>query len=325
MRIQRVIKTIEWLERVLLPTEFFDCLMRSRAEGPDTSTPERVLTLSEALQRLSRVAPRIESNPAAMEVLAAFKLEGLLTLETGQQLLRDMIQPGEKRPSQELARSLLVNWNKIRNCKKPLTLLTIPAELRGEEEPDDILSLQLRTPEGKELPLAELTTAMKLIQDLYDNLARVYKKEEAGRLVIVKIESGSTVEINAKGAGGVVKELTKFFMDAWEILRYRGPDKVMANNEALLSTLDVHKKIEGSGLEPEEKRRLKRLIVSNTVKLIGLGVLPAEVEDEESVSNVELLEVFSQKMLPAPKEVSKPKSRKRQPATKKAKTKPKKG
>lgn len=302
MRAQEVIKTIYWLESLLEGTRFFSEPPRGGEQNKNTAA--LIMQFSKALYRLGKILPIIEGNAAAIKVLAAFDLSELLTEEMGERLINEIIEPATPDIVSEMHRKLFYQWRDMIKFVEPLSTLTTPTELRKKEESEDIFSLQLRRAEGRELPLDELTKAMTYMQKLYDDLANIYEKEEAGRLSLVKIESGSTVEINAKGSGEVVKELRKWFMEAWRMLRSRKPDKVVAHTEAILNSLDALERIDNANISDEEKTRMRRSLVGNTVKLLRLGVLPAEVEDQESINNVDLLDGYAQKLLPAPAEIS---------------------
>lgn len=295
MRTQRVIETIKLVQTVIEETGLIS-LIEPR---PDMKERDFKAVLG-VMTRFSKALTSFEQNPDAIKVLDAFGLGALLHLESLNKLMIDTLATDHRMFSATY--SIYSAWNVMRSCVEPIAALTTPAELRAEE-PGDILSLQLRMVEDRQLAIQELGKVIAHIQTLYDTFAHVYAgKHEVGRLTLVKIESGSAVEVNMKGAEGIVKELRIFFMEAWKILRYRGLHKIMAQNEAFLSTLDVLQKIDHLQIDDEQKKRFTRAIVENAVKLIGQGVLPAEVQDEEMVNNVQLLQDFSPKLLTGPNE-----------------------
>ena len=166
--------------------------------------------------------------------------------------------------------------------------------------PGDVLTLNI-APQSERAAVSVLSRSTELLNDLYEATALAYHKKAEG-LLIVKVESGSSIRLDCKGLGDVVKHLKDFILEAWHKVRHKRPEEVIENNKALLSSLaiidHINSCVSHHGLSPEEGEALRRRVVKDALGLFECGALIAEIPAAENVNNTRLLGGFSPKLLP---------------------------
>ena len=256
---------------------------------------------------LGEISAAISRNERAIEILKAFGLECLLPGKMPSELIdalvgKDRGEPG-KRP--EIYEKLVSPWFVMTHCVGPIETLTMPEELRSEESPDGLLSVEIRREGEDPVPMSCLAMTSTLLEDAYRAVARAYGTDDAGVLTIIKVESGSGIRIDCKGLGEPVKHVKDLIIEAWNKLRHKRAEALVENNRAVLSSLMVIEHIsqrqKDGDLSPEEAEKLKRRVTQAACGLFECGALIAEIPEEETVHNTKLLAAsFLPKQLPAP-------------------------
>jgi len=149
--------------------------------------------------------------------------------------------------------------------------------------------------------------------------------DKAGKLTLVKIESGSEIRIDLRGMENAIKHLKDFILEVWHKLRHKRVEEVIENNKAILTSIKTIQYIDDSkkndSLTHEEAETFKHNIIKSTLGLFEHGAVIAEIPDKEVVDNTKLLESFSPKLLTEAILVKKPKKVISRRKTNKGKTK----
>ena len=198
------------------------------------------------------------------------------------------------------------------SCVEPIETLITPKELKNGAKPTGILAVEVRREAEESFQLSTLADTIASLCSLYSAFARVYDHKGQGELTLVKVENGSTLRLDCRGVGDVVKHVKDFVMEAWFKLRHRRSHEVIENNKALLSSLEVIQELDkqekNDALSREEAEKLRRDILRSTQRLFENGALIADIPPKGTVDNNKLLGNFSPKLLAAPKNGSKSKA-----------------
>lgn len=320
MQTLTIIKTIRWIDS-LIDTETKDIFMGLDPIRTDQKTDVPLIAiLTKALHQIASAAAEIRKNPDAVEILKAFSLDIILDGDVMADLTSKVVMgdPND-RGGNEYLKIIVPNWKNMIACVDPIDLLNTPDELKRDEKRDDIISLEIRYREDRRVDLSDLSKVAGLLQKAYETVADIYGKSTKSRLSIIKMDSGSAIRIDCKGIGEVVKHLKDFYIEAWNKLRHKRAEEIIANNKAMLSSLAVMDRIatleKDKSIGPEKAELLRRGVLDSTLGLFECGALLTEIPSQETVDNSLLLETFSPRLLEAPKEKStlKP-SRKRKAA-----------
>lgn len=180
--------------------------------------------------------------------------------------------------------------------------LTIPKEVRSEQDFDDVLTVELKY--GHEVnPQASAVAGVLLnITKLYEAVAVASGYREFTPLTVVYITSGTGFRFDFKGLGEPIKHVKSIFVDAWFNIRHRKADDFQRNGKAVLEGLNILKQIQShsktNALNPEDANRLSQQITKSMLELFEAGALLREVPDVENVSNKSLMQGMQQKLLP---------------------------
>ncbi len=306
MQTLEVINTIQWIESlfdeetkvVLFSWELFS--------GPTDARGDFSPRFLKATHELASASTTIVQNPNAMKVLEAF---GLSQLTDRDYLSKIALRASGEGPSTDLTnlvKEIIIGWKMMVSCRGPLESLTIPDELRSEDVPPDIISLELRYAEKRAPNLEDFSKVAQLLQELYITVARIYRKKDEGALVIIKVDSGSSIRIDCKGLGDVIKHLKDFVIEAWNKFRHKRAEEVIENNRAILSSLAVMdhiaKREKDNSLKPEEAGQLRVRVLNATLGLFKCGALLTDIPPQETVDNTVLLQSFMPKLIEAPKD-----------------------
>jgi hypothetical protein len=304
MQIQRVLSTIEWTHEQFEPIgdilfKVLPTQLREHMHVPQQPRNEPSAELLEGLHRAGAVLQTVKANPDAVSVLEAFGLAALLDekflINATMVATRGDEQTADKFYREYYSRVLEL-WNRTLFLAKSLTTLVIPEDLRSDKT-GQLLSVELT--ERAELSPQTVMEVLKATTSLYDAIAAatLRKKEGTPPLTIVKIESGTGLTINFKGVGEVVKETKNLIIEMWHKHRHKRVEEIINHNRAVASSIDVIAKIDSQvkkhAVPHEEGERLKRVIVSSTLKLFNDGALIIDVPIMEVVDNGKLLSDFN--------------------------------
>ncbi len=326
MQTLQVIRTIRWIQALYSEEtqQFFGAVRGMMSEPENTKFTGQIISV---FLEMTRNNVRINNNPQALEVLEVFSLIGLANDDFINSMFESLVHKDGGHDMFRIFYSTISRpWYRMVSCVEPFETLTTPDELKGGKLPDDIISLEIRRSSQKPHRLADLSEAAKLLEAAYTTTARAYGKNGEMQLVVVKVDSGSSIRIDCRGADAVVKHLKEFIIEAWSKFRHKRPEEVMENNKAILSSLAVFQRIavreKDKSLSREEAEQLRRKVLSSTLGLFERGALIIDIPDEEVVNNTELLQGFRPKLLEAPKEKPAMRTRKKsvKPRSKKAAT-----
>jgi len=302
MRAIEVISTIDWIAEQ--SGDFRAVLIQvldryQRGSESERSSPSEIYEL---VHRHGRLMDVLSSNPSAVEVITAFGLEEKLLQPKYLlgKLARDVKSPHEmlgglwtelRRPLEELIA-----------VAKPLSTLVIPAEMQtsgpGKE---DILSVNLNR---ETLDLAVVMKTMSDLESLYDAVNRIHGNSAFSPLQILKIESGTSLTVNLKGLGEVIKQLKELIIEVWTKHRQKRVDEILDHHKVMASGIklidEIEKCVRKKSITPEDGTRFKRSILKDTLSLFGNGALIEEIPAIEKVNNLALLGAFGPKLLAAP-------------------------
>ena len=304
MQTFQVIRTIKWID-MIIPDNAKRMLFgiqniaRERQPDPPNRMVEERMT---AANQIGAAMIDISRNPDAVTVLHAFGLSDLLNQEIIiKKFTMDIVEREESEDKFGKLRGSYIGM--IRNVEA-WQKLTIPKDLQAKEPPDDFLTLNIIIPKSKSATVAMLSQSTSFLNDLYEAVAKVYNKKVEGDLVVVKIESGSSIRVDCKGLGDVVRHLKEFLLEAWHKIRHKRAEEVVEKNHALVSSLAIIDQIDScvikKSLSKEEAEALRRRVLKGAFGLFECGALIEEIPSEEKVDNTKLLKSFSPKLLPAP-------------------------
>lgn len=307
MQTQKVVKTIRWIQSLIATKELKNFLFAENIE--EISRSDFVFYI----QEVGRISEIILQNAYAVEVLKNFGLGFLLDRAALSKRLSWLISPervraggGTKEPQDVKEDPIFIAWQCMIGCVTPLENLTIPKELHGDKVPENILTMEIRSPIQRATSLPQFAKAVSLIEEVYESVVRVYRTEGNGSLTIIKVGSGSVIRIDCKGLGEPIKHLKDLIIEAWYKLRHKKAEKIIENNKAILSSLAIMDEIADRErdkiLEREEAEQLRRKIITSVYGLFEYGTLIAEIPEKEMVQNAQLLlSSFIPKQLAPPK------------------------
>lgn len=319
MQVLEVVRTLRWI-RSLFAEETVDLLFNwEPTYSQDGKREVSSLSILSAIQDLASVSRTIRQNPHAVELLKAFNLEMILDNVFIARFGLEAIMAAEDNLIRKRLREIRPAWLTMTRCVNALDKLGTPPELKDEKLKASIVSLELRHRGRRKPNLLDLSRASGLLQELYATTARIYGTKNEGRLTILKVDSGDTIRIDCKGVPDVVKHLKSFIKEAWYRIRHEKAEKVFANNKVMLSSLALVREIaaqEGKGtFSAEEAELLRRRAVNSVLGLFECGGLLVDIPAEEKVDNIDLLESFMPKLLPAPQKMAKVKRKKKKKRT----------
>ncbi|UPL48753.1 hypothetical protein [Hymenobacter sublimis] len=294
MQTLTAIQTIEWIDSL-----FSLKVKEGLFMGALRVQEDKVSSVLEVTHELARLSSIISENKNAVRILKAFELTQLADISFGPKYAQAALtqKAGEPRNPTFL---LSNKWRVMITAAKVWKELTIPAELKITETNDSLISIELQFEEIAP-PASVLSKAINAIEELYESIRSAYQIEGNETLKIIKADSGSDVRIDLKGAGGVIKHLKDFFLEAWHKIRHKRAEEVVENNKALLSSLAVVQQIESlvssGSITNEEGERLKYRIINSTISLFDSRALPGNIPINENVNNVKMLDRFSPKLL----------------------------
>ena len=306
MQTRTVINKIRWI-RSQLPDGLEERLFSER----DTEEAVRGGGI-EFVHDTTRFTEVVSRDAAAVDILRAFDLRALVDRkETVQWLELLMVSAKHHDRDESAARSgpledsVAIAWRIMMGSVDPIEKLTTPEEMRTPELPETYISFEIASIAAENTPLSRLAKAAAFAEEAYETVCRVYKTEGSRTLVIVKVESGSSIRIDCKGLGEPIKHLKDLILEAWHKLRHKRAEEVLVNNEAVLGSLaaieQINLRVADGSLSPEEAEKLRRTIIASVCGLIECGALIAEIPSQETVENTKLLDGFVPKLLPPPK------------------------
>lgn len=310
MQTRKVVKTIRWIQS-LIPKQVRDFLFLESIK--EVSRKDFVFNI----QEVGRISEIISQNAYAVEVLKNFGLGFLLDRDDLTKRVSWLISPeaervrlargeGGEKPEDVKEDPIFIAWQCMIGCVTPLENLTIPKELHGDKVPENILTMEIRSPIQRATSVPQFAKAVFLIEEVYESVVRVYRTKGNGSLTIIKVGSGSVIRIDCKGLGEPIKHLKDLIIEAWYKLRHKKAEKIIENNKAILSSLAIMDEIVARErdkiLEREEAEQLRRKIITSVYGLFECGTLIAEIPEQEMVQNAQLLlSSFIPKQLPPPK------------------------
>jgi hypothetical protein len=319
----RAIQTIRWIIKQV-PEEaaalFFSHALFGQGD-PAASKLNAAIGVSLAM---TRAAAHIEANIDAVEVLKAFGLTSAFSSEYLAAFLRAVSDhKADDKFAQDHWSVTVGRWRVMTGCVRPIETLVIPMELGSGRVPDDIISIEVEQDSSGQVSLQNLADAIKHLDGLYSALARLDHPNANSelRLHVISIQSGSSVRIDCKGLGDVVRHLKELVLEGWRNIRHRQLDNFNDHLDGLRSALsvmgEIDQKVADRTIGPEEGEQLKQIVTTEMLGLFECGALPAEIVRRESVNNQKLLREFSPKLLtgsteplsPAPAKAKKSKPR----------------
>lgn len=202
-----------------------------------------------------------------------------------------------------IASILLMRYDRMVTCVKPLMALTIPPDLLNEQR-EGVLAVNLSDRES--LNLKVLAKVIDEVEALYDTINRIFGRTEAPPLQIIRIESGSNLRIDLRGLAETVKELKSAVLEIWTKHRHKKADEIIDQHRVVSSGIEVLTQIDNrvkkKELTGEDGVRFRRAIVQSTLGLFKSGALIDEIPPIEVVDNVKLLDGFAYKLLAAPRD-----------------------
>jgi hypothetical protein len=264
---------------------------------------ETTASFLKGLVDLSKFAVDAKRHPYALEVLEAFDLGSLVTPSFEEQLRRAFATlHSTQEPLSTLLRELRVKYERMVACERALDLLTTPEILRQPDIIERIISVEIHYRPDRLISALDLSETIATLQNLYAAVATIAGTQTEGRLLIVKVESGSSIKIEFDG---IFSEPVKMFKDLllefWTTYRHRKVEDLIQKNRAAESSLGIIDLIRNNAsLPPEQKQKLMDTVFKDTLDLYKGGVLPVGLPREEDVDNVKLLEQFSPRLLEGP-------------------------
>ncbi|MGC2743466.1 MAG: hypothetical protein WA672_09775 [Candidatus Angelobacter sp.] len=293
-----VIRTIYWIKSQIpasVQEIFFSRMLVARHEK---IAPEVIFKVTHEMAAVSTI---IKRNPDALAVLKAFGLLAMVDPDYISRIASSALSE-KGASSREHYEQVVKPWETMMESTVPWQKLTTPAELLQKEMPQDLISIDIRVPEGS-VPLPMLLGAVESLGSAYSAMARVYlpDSDAEAKLQILSIQSGSAIRIDCKGLPEVVKHLKEFFLEAWSKVRHKRAEEVIERNSAVLSTLGVLDEIDArkklGTLGDEEAETLKRTLVDSALGLFSCNAVLAETRPIDIVDNNKLLAQFSPKLL----------------------------
>lgn len=301
MRTLKVYETIKWIETVCEgPVRDFVLEGQTTSEK-DTKNLEFIISIS---HQAGKIATTLSQNPDAVEILETFKLGKLLDDEYLTKIITSLVKDRttfQADPHKEITGP----WQLMTQSLIPWSELIIPDELTTNEKASNLLTLEIRE-FSQPISLLLLADVLKQIEEVYEDIARVYEIPNAGKLSIVKIESGSNISLHCLGGGEVIKHLKDFIIQVWEKIRYRTSDKIMKELQTVSETLKVieqiQKMVANGLLSPEVGKQLIYKMIAAVLRLFKKGVTIPEIPQTEIVDKSNILKSITALELPAPKD-----------------------
>ena len=145
---------------------------------------------------------------------------------------------------------------------------------------------------AKSFDLERIETILPLIDDLFQQLCRVYEIEPASPKIMY-MDSGSGLIIGLKGADKVITAIQSLFLTFWEKIRFQKFDEIDRKLETIGSSLDVLEKINvrrtSGSITEEDAKRLSHLITNDVLQLFENGASLREIQKAETIENRKLL------------------------------------
>lgn len=301
MRTLNIYETIKWIEKVC-DGPVRDFLLEGRTTSEkDTKNLEFIISIS---HQAGKIATTLSQNPDAVEILETFKLGKLLDDSYLTKIITSLVKDRstfQADPHKEITGP----WRLMTESLIPWSELTIPQELTTKEKASKLLTIDIRE-FSQPLSLLLLADVLKQIEEIYEDIARVYEIPNYGKLSIVKIESGSIISLHCLGVGEVIKHLKDFIIQVWDRLRYGKSDKIMKDIQTLAEALKAIEKIQelvaNKALNPEMGKQLIYKMIATVLKLFKKGVTIPEIPGTEIIDNTRILKGLSVLELPAPKD-----------------------
>ncbi|MCH8033216.1 MAG: hypothetical protein IH950_05585 [Bacteroidetes bacterium] len=327
MQTLEVIKAINWIDSQI-SEETKKTIFSIESIRKVKDEREMIRFLITGFLELIKLNELLTSNENAMIVLKSFDLEEITEIAFLQNNILDFSMP-EQEPKghkvEQMRFRFQNRWFRMIESSKIWQKLTTPIELLDTTKHKDLITLNIKQSKDDATSIELIIEVLDLFEKTYLSIADIYKIDKAGKLTLVKIESGSGIRIDLRGIGEAVKYLKEFILESWHKIRHKRVEEVIENNKAILTSIKTIQYIDESekndSLTHEEAERFKHNIIKSTLGLFEHGAVIAEIPDQEVVDNTKLLESFSPKLLTEAKVVKKPKKAISRRKTKKDKTK----
>jgi hypothetical protein len=298
----KVVETIKWIDSQISDTvKEFVLSNRLFQPGSGKDSDTTINTVLSATHDWARNAQTIQTNPSAVKVIEAFGGASFLRDNAPSDFAKLALAQAQRANSRaEHFGSIVMPFRNMFESLGPWEQLTVPQILRDKVSSAELLSITIDSKEFTSL--RTLREVLGHIESVYDTLARLSGTKPES-LEIVSIQSGSSVNINLKGSGELLKEFRLLVGDLWSMLRFKSQNDQIANNNVLISSLgvmkEIDKRIKDRSLVPEEAEKMKRALARGMLGLLNCHALPTERAGVEIVDNPLLLEGFNPRLLPS--------------------------